>query len=40
MDVEEEEKLLKEEEVSQENQEEMSGKDILRNFIWNTIMQR
>ena len=33
VDVQEEEKLLREEEVIQDNQEEMSGEDILRNFI-------
>ena len=33
MDVEEEERVLKEGEVSQENQDEMSGEDFLRNFM-------
>jgi hypothetical protein len=33
VDVEEEERLLKEGEVNQENQDEMSGEDFLRNFM-------
>ena len=33
VDTQEEEKLLRDEEVSQDNQEEMSGEEILRNFI-------